>query len=154
MLFRKSRYATGGVMGVLSSSYSSLTVALRGPSPADGRPAEGMGSRKADVREMAERGVLSDTADGSDMAERSSDAEGGMLGKFAVTGVDSERMGLTDMMTARLEMLLLERRCQVKRMTRWDAHGRMRTVVRSWRVEECRRGAGGWVKEYMRPKTR
>lgn len=143
MLFRKSRYATGGVMGVFCSSYSSLTVALRGPRPADGRPAEGIGSRKADVREMAESGVLSDTADGSETAERSSVADGGILGKFAVTGVDSERTGLTDMMATRLEILLLEPRSQVKQMTRWDAHRRMRNrrqIVEGGGVRErCRR---------------
>jgi hypothetical protein len=80
MPFRKSRYATGGVMGVFWRSCSSLMVALNGPAegrPAEGRP-EGMGSRKADVRETADRGVFDETAEGSDTAERSSEADGGI----------------------------------------------------------------------------
>lgn len=100
------------MIGVFCKSYSNFTVALRGPadgSPADGRPADGRGSRKADVREMAERGVLSETAEGSETAERSSDAGGGMLGKFAVTGVDSDKTGLVDMMATGSEVLLRER---------------------------------------------
>lgn len=88
-------------MGVLMRSCSCLRVALKGPAdgrPAEGRPDEKRGSRNADERETAERGVLSDTAEGSDTADRSSEAEGGMWGKFAVTGVDSDKVGLTDMM--------------------------------------------------------
>jgi hypothetical protein len=81
MPFRKSRYATGGVMGVFWRSCSSLMVALKGP--AEGRPAEGspedrIGSRKAELRETAERGVVVETAEGSDAAERSSEGVGGM----------------------------------------------------------------------------
>ena len=82
MPLRKSRYATGGVMGVFRRSCSSLIVALNGPAegrPAEGNPDDGIGSRKADVRETAERGVLRDTAEGSDTADRSSDAEGGAM---------------------------------------------------------------------------
>jgi hypothetical protein len=81
MPLRKSRYATGGVMGVFWRSCSSLMVALKGPAdgrPAEGSPEEGMGSRKADVREMADRGVFDETAEGSDTAERSSEADGGI----------------------------------------------------------------------------
>jgi hypothetical protein len=105
MLFRKSRYATGGEMGVFWRSCSSLIVALKGPaegSPAEGSPDEGIGSRKADVRETADKGVFAETAEGSDTAERSSGGGGGILGKFAVTGVDSLRAGLDDMMAARM----------------------------------------------------
>ena len=65
-------------MGVFWSS--NLRVALKGP--AEGRPAEGSpcarGSRKADEREMADKGVLSEMAEGKDTADRrseSSDAE-------------------------------------------------------------------------------
>ena len=104
MPLRKSRYATGGVMGVFRRSCSSLIVALKGPAegrPADGSPAEGIGSRKADVREMAERGVLRETADGSDTADRSSEAGGGIWGKFAVRGVETRRLGLADMLAVR-----------------------------------------------------
>ena len=104
MPLRKSRYATGGVMGVFRRSCSSLIVALKGPAegrPAEGSPAEGMGSRKADVREMAERGVLRETADGSDTADRSSEADGGIWGKFAVRGVETRRLGLADMLAVR-----------------------------------------------------
>jgi len=36
-----------------------------------------MGSRNADDRDTADSGVLSEMADGSDTAERSSEAEGG-----------------------------------------------------------------------------
>lgn len=92
-------------MGVFCRSCSSFSVALKGPaerSPAEGRPDEGIGSRNADVREMADRGVFPDIADGSDTAERSSEAGGAILGKFAVTGVDSLRAGLDDMMAARV----------------------------------------------------
>jgi hypothetical protein len=81
MLFRKSRYATGGVMGVFRRSCSSLSVALNGPAerrPAEGSPHDGIGSRKAEVRETADRGVFAETAEASDIAERSSDADGGM----------------------------------------------------------------------------
>lgn len=66
-------------MGVFCISYSNLRVALKGPAegrPADGRPDDGRGSRKADVREMADRGVS--TAEGSETAERSSEGGGGM----------------------------------------------------------------------------
>ena len=71
-------------MGVFSKSCSSLMVALKGPaegSPAEGSPDEGMGSRKsrkADVREMADKGVFTETAEGSDTAERRSDVDGGI----------------------------------------------------------------------------
>lgn len=68
-------------MGVFCRSCSSLSVALKGPaegSPAEGNPEVGIGSRKADVREMADRGVFPDIAEGSDTAERSSEAEGGL----------------------------------------------------------------------------
>lgn len=77
MLFRKSRYAVGGLMGVRCAPSSSRREgpkpkkhALAGlakekekperaeGSPAEGSPAEGMGSRKAEVREMADSGVL------------------------------------------------------------------------------------------------
>lgn len=101
MPLRKSRYATGGVIGVFWRSCSSLIVALKGPAegrPAEGSPEEGMGSRKADVREMAERGVLTETAEGSDTADRSSEVDGGMCGKLAVRGVDTLRLGLADML--------------------------------------------------------
>ena len=75
-----------------------MRVALNGP--AERRPAEGSadrGSRKADVREMADRGVRSDRAEGSVTAERSSSVGRGILGKLAVTGVDSFKTGLVDM---------------------------------------------------------
>jgi hypothetical protein len=88
-------------MGVLRRSCSSLIVALKGPaegSPAEGSPEEGMGSRNADVREIADRGVPAETADGNDTADRSSEADGGMWGKFAVRGVDTLRVGLVDML--------------------------------------------------------
>jgi hypothetical protein len=68
-------------MGVFCKSCSSLMVALNGPaegSPAEGSPEEGMGSRKADVLEMADKGVLEETAEGSETAERSSEPDGGM----------------------------------------------------------------------------
>lgn len=82
---RKSVYATGGVMGVFWRSCSSLMVALNGAAlygpaekralkgPAEGKPAdgsaeEGIGSRKADVLETADRGV----AEGREVADRSS----------------------------------------------------------------------------------
>jgi hypothetical protein len=73
---KKSRYATGGEIGVFSSA---LITALMGPfcsrpgvnpadgRPADGRPAEGNASRHADLAdngvltEKAERGMPSDT---------------------------------------------------------------------------------------------
>jgi len=67
-------------MGVFRRSCSNLMVALKGPaegSPAEGSPDEGMGSRKADVRDTAERGVR-ETAEGSEVAERRSEADGGM----------------------------------------------------------------------------
>lgn len=67
-------------MGVFRRSGSNLMVALKGPaegSPAEGSPDEGMGSRKADVRDTAERGVR-ETAEGSEVAERRSEADGGM----------------------------------------------------------------------------
>lgn len=101
MPFKKSRYATGGVMGVFWSSCSSLIVALKGPaegSPAEGRPEVGIGSRKAEVREMADSGVLLETAEGSETADRSSEADGGILGKFAVRGVDTLKLGRVDML--------------------------------------------------------
>jgi hypothetical protein len=82
MPLRKSRYATGGVIGVFWRSCSILMVALKGPaegSPAEGSPAgKGSRSRKADVLEMADRGVFAETAEGSDTADRSSEADGGM----------------------------------------------------------------------------
>jgi len=114
---RKSMYATGGVIGVFSRSCSILTVALRGPAegrPAEGSPAERKGSRNADVREIADRGVLSDTAEGSDTAERASAGGGGMLGKFAVTGVDSVNVGLVDMMEC-ASGVEVDRRCRTGR---------------------------------------
>ena len=100
MLFKKSRYATGGVIGVFWRSFSNLSVALKGPAdgkPADGRPEEKRGSRNADDLDTADNGVLSESAEGSDTADRASETEGGRCGKFAVTGVDSDRVGLTDM---------------------------------------------------------
>lgn len=81
MPLRKSKYATGGVMGVFWKSCSNLIVALKGPaegSPAEGSPDEGIGSRNADVRETADRGVLRETAEGRDTADRSSEGGGGM----------------------------------------------------------------------------
>ena len=81
MPFRKSRYATGGVMGVFWRSCSNFNVALKGPaegSPADGRPDDGIGSRKADDLETADKGVFAETAEGSDTAECKSDADRGM----------------------------------------------------------------------------
>jgi hypothetical protein len=57
-----------------------------------------MGSRKADVLEIADNGVLAETADGNDTADRSSEADGGMWGKFAVRGVDTLKVGLADML--------------------------------------------------------
>lgn len=90
-------------MGVFWRSCSILMVALKGPAegrPAEGSPDEGIGSRKADVRETADRGVFAETAEGSDTADRSSEADGGILGKFAVRGVDTLRVGLVDMLAA------------------------------------------------------
>lgn len=75
-------------------------VALKGPAdrrPAEGSPDDGIGSLKADVLEIADKGVR-ETAEGSEMAERSSEGGGGMLGKFAVFGVEIVRVGLDDMM--------------------------------------------------------
>lgn len=87
-------------MGVFCKSCSSLMVALKGPAegrPAEGRPDEGRGSRKAEVLEMADNGVFRETAEGREVAERSSDADGGILGKFAVRGVDTRSVGRFDM---------------------------------------------------------
>jgi hypothetical protein len=50
-------------------------------------------------------------AEGSEMADRSSEADGGCWGKFAVTGVDSDKVGLTDMMAMSFDG---ENGCQVK----------------------------------------
>jgi len=114
MPLRKSRYATGGVIGVFWRSCSSLMVALKGPaegSPAEGSPEEGMGSRKADVREMADRGVFAETAEGKDTADRSSEADGGILGKFAVRGVDTLKVGLADMLAGCLAKRTTGVRC-------------------------------------------
>lgn len=67
------------MIGVFWSS-SNLSVALYGP--ADGKPAEGnpdrMGSRKADDRDTADSGVLSEIAEGREMADLSSEADGGL----------------------------------------------------------------------------
>ena len=69
ILFKKSRYATGGVTGVLNP-LSNLANALRGP------PAEGRGSLNMEDRDVVERGVLpSERAEGSEVAERSSEEE-------------------------------------------------------------------------------
>ena len=72
---------------------------------------------------MADKGVLSEMADGSEIADLRSVADGGYcacLGKLAVTGVDSDRVGLTDMMALVLSVLCKSSRKSglVKRMTR------------------------------------
>lgn len=115
-------------MGVLRRSCSSLIVALNGPaegSPAEGSPEEGMGSRKADVLEIADKGVLAETADGNDTADRSSEADGGMWGKFAVRGVDTLKVGLADMLAGCM-VVVVERRVGVcvpsmVRLSNWQS---------------------------------
>ncbi len=70
------------------------------------------GSRKAEDLETADSGVLSESAEGSDTADRSSEeAERSFWGKFAVTGVDSDRVGLTDMVTADMCLTAYEGGC-------------------------------------------
>ena len=94
--FRKSRYATGGVMGVLANASSVLTMAtaLNGEAmPADGRPADGRPAEASGSRSTDESGVLRETAEARASA-----------GKDAVTGVVSAgSLGLVveDMMTRR-----------------------------------------------------
>ena len=61
--------------------------------PAEGRPAEGRGSRRTD---LAERGVWTETAEGISRGT----SRWTSRGKFAETGVDSARVGLTEGMIA------------------------------------------------------
>ena len=83
-ILRKSMYATGGVMGVLTKASSVLMAAMAGDtSPAEGSPAEGRPADARDSRHAAERGVLAETADLRASA-----------GNEALTGVVSARVGL------------------------------------------------------------
>lgn len=90
MDLRKSKYAKGGVMGVFSSCLIRALIGCIGEHtipadgrPAEGRPAEGKGSRN---RDKAERGVVAEMAEG--MSRSTS------VGKLAVLGVASDKVGL------------------------------------------------------------